>query len=151
MKKIFQEKVFLAFEVIIHPLHWCTTFPLSAHCVLVYYNLVDFKSKVVHTKGDHDQHQKSSRMALSLQHQQKWRMPSFQLSVSYLDSVHMCAVVFVELVSRRLWIHYVGFKCRPKMEQFGRDTRQRPITKWPQPCTSNCRVQCLVFVELSLV
>ena len=32
----------------------------------------------------------------------EWRMPSFQLSVSYLDSVHMCAVVFVELVSRRL-------------------------------------------------
>ena len=32
----------------------------------------------------------------------EWRMPSFQLSVSYLDSVHMCAVVFVELVS--LWL-----------------------------------------------
>ena len=33
----------------------------------------------------------------------EWRMlPSFQLSVSYLDWVHMCAVVFVELVS--LWL-----------------------------------------------
>ena len=94
----------------------------------------------------------------------EWRMlPSFQLSVSYLDSVHMCAVVFVELVS--LWLVDSNVNT---LRRFQMSTKDGAVRAWHETAANNKMaawpnsiehltelrrrgVHCLVFVELSLV